>query len=136
MKTTISFFLTMIVLLGCTLAAKDKTSSTTPDLASLEAASLADACKLVALINEDKWDEVEEKIGTKEGMIAALKQHAHTPNWPGIGAYRGSRTDKGSPGQVTHRFGFAPRTNPHEVWLSYTLTESGISKPGLMVFGW
>lgn len=136
MKTTITFFMTLIVLLGCTLAAKDKTSSTTPDLASLEAASLADACKLVALINGDKWDEVEKKIGTKEGMIAVLKQNARIPNWPGIGAYRGSRTDKDSPRVVTHRFGFAPRSNPHEVWLSYTLNESGISKPGLMVLGW
>lgn len=136
MKTTIATFMTVIALLGCTPAAKDKTSSITPDFAKIEAVSLADACQVVALINNDKWDEVEKKIGTKEGMIAILKLNSSTPNWPGIGAYRGSRVDKDSPRAVTHRFGFAPRTNPHEVWLSYTLTESGISSPGLMVLGW
>ncbi len=136
MKTTVTSFIAVAVLFGCILAATGNTSSTTADYATIEAVSLADACQMVALINDDKWEEVEKKIGTKEGMIAILKQTAQTPNWPGIGAYRGSRTDKVSPREVTHRFGFAPRTNPHELWLTYTLIESGISKPRLMVLGW
>jgi hypothetical protein len=102
-----------------------------------ESVTLANACRLTQLINEDKWDEVEKALDTKEGMIALLrKQHGSMKDWPGIGAYRGTRVDGRSPLRVTHRFGFAPRSNPHEIWLSYTITEKETSKPQLMVMGW
>jgi hypothetical protein len=102
-----------------------------------ESVTLADACLLTQLMNEDKWDEVEKALGTKEGMIALLrKQHGSMKDWPGIGAYRGTRVDGQSPLRVTHRFGFAPRSNPHEIWLSFTITEKETSKPQLMVMGW
>ena len=101
-----------------------------------ESATLADACRITQLMNEDKWDDVAKILGTKEGMIAILRQHASMKDWPGIGAYRGTRVDEKSPSRVTHRFGFAPRSNPHEIWLSYTITEKETSKPSLMVMGW
>ena len=101
-----------------------------------ESVTLADACRITRLMNEDKWDDVAKALGTNEGMIAILRQHATLKDWPGIGAYRGTRVDEKSPVRVTHRFGFAPRTNPHEIWLSYTITEKETSKPTLMVLGW
>jgi len=101
-----------------------------------ESATLADACRMTLLMNEGKWDDVEKALGTKEGMVALLRHHASLKDWPGIGAYRGSRVDEQSPWRITHRFGFSPRTNPHEIWISYTMTESGPTKPKLMVLGW
>lgn len=110
--------------------------ATTAALTPQESATLADACRLTQFMNEDKWDDVEKALGTKEGMVAALRQNASLKDWPGIGAYRGTRVDEKSPLRITHRFGFSPKTNPHEIWLSYTITDSGPSKPSLMVLGW
>jgi hypothetical protein len=87
-------------------------------------------------MNEEKWDDVERAVGTKDGVVAMLRSHATLKDWGGIGAYLGTRVDDKSPLRVTHRFGFSPRTSPHEVWLSYTITNSGPSKPSLHVFGW
>lgn len=110
------------------------TQAVTDEPTLAESATLADACRLTQLMNEDKWDDVEKALGTKEGMIATLRQHASFKDWPGIGAYRGTRVDATDPLRVTHRFGFAPRSNPHEIWLSYTVSDP--SKPSLMVMGW
>ncbi len=121
-------------LVSCTENAPPQASE--PNYITQEALSLADACKITALMNDDKWDEVEKVLGTKAGLIAELRRQSGIKDWPGIGAYRGSRIDKDHPRVVTHRFGFAPRTNPHEIWIDYMLTETGISKPGLMVMGW
>jgi hypothetical protein len=110
------------------------TQSTTYEPTLAEAATLADACRLTQLMNEDKWDDLETALGTKEGMIATLRPHASLKVWLGSGAYRGTRVDTMDPLRGTHRFGFAPRSNPHEIWLSYTVSDT--SKPSLMVMGW
>jgi hypothetical protein len=136
MKTILASFIVVMVLSGAILGAADSTPPAAAGMTTLEAVSLAEACKLVALMNEDQWDDVEKAFGTKVGMISLLRLHAKTKDWPGIGAYRGSSIDKDSPREVTHRFGFVPRNNPHGILLTYTLTESGISKPRLMLMGW
>lgn len=68
-------------------------------------------------MNEGQWDEVEAALDNK-AMVALLRQQASAENWPGIGAYRGTTVEYTSPLKVTHRFGLAPRTNPHEIRLT------------------
>ena len=104
------------------------------ELSAREALCLAEACRITALMNDGKWDEVEKAFGTKDGMLGILKHHAALKDWPGIGAYRGVRVDGESPQKVTFRFGFAPKSNPHEVRISFA--DGNPSKPGLMVLGW
>ena len=88
-------------------------------------------------MNEAKWDEVEAALADKGGMVGLLRRDARAENWPGIGAYRGTTNmEETSSLKITHRFGLAPRTNPHEIYLTYTIGDSGISKPTLMVLGW
>lgn len=103
-------------------------------LSEQDASCLAVACRITTLMNDGKWDEVENALGTKEGMIAALKLDAAHNDWPGIGAYRGFRIDREAPREIVFRFGFAPKSNPHEIWISFT--GGNPSKPGLMVLGW
>ena len=103
-------------------------------LSEQDAPCLAEACRITALINDGKWDEVEKTLGTKGVTVAALKLDAAHKDWPGIGAYRGFRIDGESPHRVTFRFGFAPKSNPHEIWISFT--DGNPSKPSLMVLGW
>lgn len=107
-----------------------------PKLTTQESSCLAEACQITSLMNEDKWDEVEKALGTKEPMVAILRQHAVLKDWPGIGAYRGARLVKETPRTILFRFGLGPRSHPHEIWFTYTFTESGPSKPSLMVLGW
>jgi hypothetical protein len=105
-------------------------------LTAQESSCLAKACQITSLMNEDKWDEVEKALGPKDGMVAILRQHAGLKDWSGIGAYRGARLDKESPRTIVFRFGLGPRSSPHEIGFTYTFTESGPSKPSLMVLGW
>ena len=113
-------------------ASATTTSAPTPQ----ESGTLADACRLTLLMNDGKWEDVEKALGTKEGMVAILRREATHKDWLGIGAYRGTRIDGKSPLRITHRFGFSPKTHPHEIWLSYTINEAGQSKPTLTVLGW
>lgn len=135
MKTTI-LMIASAVALAVGVLAEPKSQSATSAPTPQESATLADACRLTQLMNEDKWNDVEKALGTKDGMVAILRQHATLKDWPGIGAYRGTRVDEKSPLRITHRFGFSPKTNPHEIWLSYIIQDSGPSKPSLMVLGW
>lgn len=101
-----------------------------------EAITLADACRLTGLMNEGKWDEVKEALAAEGQFFGILRAQANVKDWPGIGAYQRSEVVGKSPSWVTHTFGFAPRTHPHRFALSYKVTDGGISKPSLMVFGW
>jgi hypothetical protein len=101
-----------------------------------EAITLADACRLTRLMNEGKWDEVKEALGAEGQFFGILRAQAERKDWPGMGAYLGSEVLGKSPFRVSHAFGFAPRTNPHRIALSYTVTDGGMSNPSLMVFGW
>jgi hypothetical protein len=121
---------TCLALMACT----KQVASSTP--AGADSFTLADACRITKLINEDKWDDVEKAIDAQGQMLPILRQNASLKDWAGIGAYRGTRIDAESPLKITHRFGFAPRSNPHELWLTYTVTEKEASKPALMVMGW
>ena len=103
-------------------------------LSENDATCLVEACRLVALINDGKWEEAEKAFSGSPGMVAILKQHSSLDYWKGIGAYRGSRIDQESPRRITFRFGFAPESSPHEIWL--TFTDDNSSKPGLMILGW
>jgi hypothetical protein len=109
-------------------------ANTIEELPGREALCLAEACRITALMNDGKWDEVEKAFGTKERMVGILKHHAALKDWPGIGAYRGVRIDRESPRELTFRFGFAPKSSPHEVQISFA--DGNPSKPGLMVLGW
>jgi len=102
-------------------------------LTAQDALCLAEACRIIALINDDKWDEVEKALGTKEGMVAILKHESTLKDWQGIGAYRGVQLNPALPGTLTFRFGFAPKSSPHEVRISFT--NGNPSKPYLMVLG-
>lgn len=112
------------------------TSLSTPveSITARDALCLAEACRITALINDGKWEEVEKTLGTGDGMVAILKQHATREDWQGIGAYRGVRLDPTSPRTVTFRFGFAPKSSPHELLI--TFTDGDPAKPALMVLGW
>ena len=101
-----------------------------------EAITLADACRLTRLMNEGKWDEVKEALDAEGQFFGILRAQAEREEWPGIGAYLGSEVQGKAALRVTHTFGFAPRTNPHRFALFYMVTDGGISKPSLMVFGW
>jgi hypothetical protein len=103
-------------------------------LTAADVVCLAEACRITALINDGKWEEVETAFATKEGMVALLKQKATLKDWPGIGAYRGFRIDRETPRDVTFRFGFAPKSSPHEIWISFA--EGNPSKLRLTVLGW
>ncbi|WP_341407224.1 hypothetical protein [Luteolibacter soli] len=99
-----------------------------------DAQCLAEACRITALINEDRWEELDKLFGPSEAVIAVLKHYATLKDWQGIGAYRGFRIEPEKPREVIFRFGFAPKSNPHEIWISFI--EGDPSKPRLMVLGW
>lgn len=140
MKSTLLMILTFGTLAVCLLAEpgtpKQASSRDATSPSAQESATLADACRLTKLMNEGEWDEVEAALDNK-AMVALLRRDAKAENWPGIGAYRGTTNMKETSSlKITHRFGLAPRTNPHEIYLTYTIGDSGISKPTLMVLGW
>ena len=139
MKSTLLMILTFGAVAVCLLAEPNTLPQSSSRDASppsaQESTTLAEACRLTKRMNEGQWDEVEAALDNK-AMVTLLRQQASAENWPGIGAYRGTTVEYTSPLKITHRFGFAPRTNPHEIRLTYTLGESGISKPSLNVLGW
>ncbi len=130
----ISGAFTLYAFAGPSVQAESQT--TISAVSQAESATLADACRLTKLINDERWDEIEKALGTKEGMITYIRQQATLKDWAGIGAYRGTTVDEKSPLRITHQFGFAPRSSPHGILLTYIITETGPSKPSLMILGW
>lgn len=117
-----------------TASSEKTTQPVIEKLPDKDAPCLAEACRITALINEGKWGELEKIFGPDPNMLFVLKRDAGIKGWQGIGAYRGFSINEEKPRKVTFRFGFAPKSSPHEVWISFT--DSNPSKPGLTVLGW
>lgn len=139
MKIITLFFATAMALAGC-VSVEPKGQAAASTLANAlvpyESETLADACRLIRLLNEDKWDELAKSLSSGSAATETLRRYAAEKDWAGIGAYRRTEIDEKSPLKIRHCFGFAPRHHPHEVWLIYTITESGPTKPSLSVLGW
>ncbi|MDQ3622530.1 MAG: hypothetical protein M3463_08590 [Verrucomicrobiota bacterium] len=100
-----------------------------------ELESLAHACELVRAINVARWPEAESMIKPNTGMLPLVRRDANaSKDWHGIGAYRGTERKAQS---VRHRFGYGPgRNHPHELWITYSVTDAGSTFESIFVLGW
>lgn len=97
--------------------------------------SLVDACRIVALVNDLKWDEVD-KIATIQPMNFLKRDAEISKEWQGVGAYKNSDSNE-STNTIRHVFLYGNgRHSAHQVWIDYKLTETGYEKPNIMVLGW
>jgi hypothetical protein len=113
----------------------EPTKITATELHTLpELASLAHSCDLIRTMNAGRWEEAKAMIKSKELFLPIIVNDAKSPEWSGIGAYRG--TDRVAQG-VRHRFGYGPgRNNPHELWLTYTMANDRFTFQDISVLGW
>ena len=101
------------------------------------ASSLANACDIVRLINDLKWDDVTRKLnkGNQVGIVV-MKAQSKMKDWPGTGAHRGSELNTKNH-TVKHRFSFGSgRNTEHEVWITYSYSKDRFEKPSVDVLGW
>jgi hypothetical protein len=99
-----------------------------------DAPFLAEACRITALINDGNWEELTKLSGREVSDVDLLKHYAARKDWQGIGAYRGFQTDPEKPREVIFRFGFGPKSSPHELRIQFT--DGDRSKPRMSVLGW
>lgn len=95
---------------------------------------LAEACRITALINDSNWEELTKLSGREASDVDLLKHFAARKDWQGIGAYRGFQIDPEKPHEVIFRFGFGPKSSPHELRIHFT--DGDLSKPRMTVLGW